>query len=533
MSLKDYIRKEQMGGGGNGKVFRALDKAQHEVAVKIAHFKKPKEIRSLSDEITMTRLRRFEIEAKKGYELSQKGQRGIVPILHFELPCQDTGEYFFIMPIATPLEKITNDMHEITQLISIFKQLAEVLSDLHIQGISHRDIKPDNILYFNEIYCFSDLGLIDFPEKEDLTRIGETLGNRKTMAPEMRTPNQWGDHRPADVYSFAKTLWMVLTKEKFAFDGQFNFHENHILKLKYPKHHFVELYELLKDCTYENPTKRPTMNEFIKRFEEWEQIAGDPAKASKSAWQFIERSVIEQISPSTVIWREETKVISILQQLALLNFNHTFIHEGGGMDLLKIEPASWLLEPDMIHLSFGIGTGSQIFKLKKLVWELPNNDPQFSYFRLEFDTLEPIFPEVVKEIEEYKIKQFGDHEKESSEYLNVNVKGEYEFYNPEDTTMRQVTRWLNGVFLIVHKDAIYNLGIQGTYDGRHARFNADDFRTYMETLQAIYIHPILSGYFQSLAELNPHKDISLEELRTVLTLNDKELIHWLEESKGD
>ncbi|SEN67385.1 protein kinase [Paenibacillus sp. OK076] len=534
MSLLDYkMEKERMGGGGNGSVFRAIDSTQKEVAVKIAHFKKPKVIRSLKDEITTTRLRRFEIEAQKGFELSQNGQHGIIPIIHYELPCQNTGKYFYVMPVATPLENITNNLHDIYELVDIFKQLAQVLLELHTRGISHRDIKPDNILYYNGSYCFSDLGLIDFPEKEDLTRLGETLGNRKTMAPEMRTPKEIEDHRPADVYSFVKTLWMVLAKEEFAFDGQFNFHENHKLNQKYPKQHLVELYELIQDATYENPEKRPTMAKVIERIEHWEHIARDSIRASRSAWQFVERSVIEQISPSTVIWRDGTKVVEILQKLAISNFNHTFLHEGGGMDLLNIEHASWLSEPNMIQLSFGLGTEPHIFKLKRLVWELPNNDPRFSYFRLEFDTLEPIFPDVVKSIEDWKMEEYGDNEVECYENLNINTKGEYVAYNPEDTSEQQMSRWFNGVFLIVHKGSVYNQEIYMTYDGRHAGFNMEEFRGYMEMLQNIYTHPTLSQFFRSIANLNPHEDTNLKEIKELLILNDDEIKQLLEISTDE
>ncbi|MNK97198.1 hypothetical protein D3C87_1175160 [compost metagenome] len=82
MSLLDFnMEKDPFGKGGNGSVFRATNSAQQEVAIKIAHSKKPKEIKSVKDEINLTRLRRFEIEAQKGYELNQNGQRGIVPIL--------------------------------------------------------------------------------------------------------------------------------------------------------------------------------------------------------------------------------------------------------------------------------------------------------------------------------------------------------------------------------------------------------------------------------------------------------------------
>lgn len=53
--------------------------------------------------------------------------------------------------------------------------------------------------------------------------------------------------------------------------------------------------------------------------------------------EIYRKNVIQQINPSTVIWREKFQVVEILKQLSILNFNHTFIYEGGGMDLIDIK----------------------------------------------------------------------------------------------------------------------------------------------------------------------------------------------------
>ncbi|ARK20967.1 protein kinase domain-containing protein [Sporosarcina ureae] len=515
MSYLDYRKIKQLGQGGNGRVYLMEGKDKLEVAVKVSKIKNP------TNKFAKLRLERFKTEAIKVHELYKNEQKGIIPVIKYELPCEKTGEFFFVMPKATPLVELQKNKN-LYEKVNIFKELAENLIDLHKKNITHRDIKPENILFYNESYCFADFGLIDFPEKEDLTKIKESVGNRKTLAPEMREAFKVEDSRPADVYSFAKTLWIVLCDEEYAFDGQYNYRENNKLSLKYPNQHFVELYKLLAESTSENPQKRPSIKEFLKRLMDWKQISLDPKRSGESLWRFIEETIVQQHHPSTVIWRNKDQVIDILQRISKLNFNHTFIHEGGGMDLLDIK-AFDEKEEDMVILSFGLNM-KHVFKVKKLIWELPNEDPKFSYFRLEFDNIKPIYPSTVNELKKWLKSQNDKYTSEVvSEDLIVNDKGEYEHYYEDDEIAHfNVTRWFDGSFLIVHKSSIYN-AISNTYDGRHSKFRAEEFREYMEILQYIYNHSILGDYFWDIANRDPFKENLFEELKKIRLMSDEEL----------
>ncbi|MEQ6856296.1 protein kinase [Lysinibacillus capsici] len=502
MSYNDYKQIKKLGQGGNGYVYLVKNSLEEEFALKRLKIKKAKK------NYEKTRIERFKTEAIKTNQLYKEGQKGIVPVIHYELPCEDTGFYYFTMPKAIPLEEKIFGNKDIYELVYIFKDLASTLKELHDKNITHRDIKPENILYYNGSYCFGDFGLIDFPEKEDLTRVKESLGNRKTMAPEMRIPIDVDDQKPADVYSFAKTLWIVLTGEEFAFDGQFNYFENNKLQQRFPEQHFVELNKLLKNATAENPLKRPTIGQFLDRLIEWEKIAKDRGLSSRSLWRFIEENVTYQFQPTTAMWRNEDQVVEILQKLSSINFNHTFLSDtGGGMDIRRIVKADWVKENNLL----GIDDGSFFFrlcKLKRLVFEIPNNDSRFSYFRLEFDELGSIFCDEC-----------------DKEYLIVNKEGEYEPYF-EDGNI-QVARYRKGVFLIVHKSSIYNL-IGETYDARHSKMSTDEFREYMEILQIIYNHPILNEYFYGIASLDPSEGTNFKDIKDLIEMNDEELLNHLE-----
>lgn len=70
------------------------------------------------------------------------------------------------------------------ELIPLFEQAGDALDYLHSQNVSHRDVKPENILMLRGYAKVGDFGLARLHE-HTMTAVGNTVGTPAYMAPEM------------------------------------------------------------------------------------------------------------------------------------------------------------------------------------------------------------------------------------------------------------------------------------------------------------------------------------------------------------
>jgi serine/threonine-protein kinase len=94
--------------------------------------------------------------------------------------------------------------------VAIVRQIASALDAAHAAGVTHRDVKPENILVSGDDFAYLvDFGIASATSDEKLTQFGTTVGTFKYMAPE-RFSDTDVTYR-ADIYALACVLYECLT----------------------------------------------------------------------------------------------------------------------------------------------------------------------------------------------------------------------------------------------------------------------------------------------------------------------------------
>ena len=196
----------------------------------------------------------------------------VVPLLDSHLPNapSKTNPAWLAMPIARPLAKSLAQ----SDLRDVVKAVAEIAQTLaHLQEnfqIHHRDIKPSNLYLLDGRAAISDFGLVDLPDSSELTGAGRPLGPLHFLAYEMLSDPTHAEPGPADVYSLAKTLWVLATDLRWPPQGEQHASNGAISIGNYRPHALARhLDELIERCTRHDPGLRPSMQQVAEDLEAW------------------------------------------------------------------------------------------------------------------------------------------------------------------------------------------------------------------------------------------------------------------------
>ena len=104
------------------------------------------------------------------------------------------------------------------EALEIFRELMFALGDIHEQGILHRDLKPQNLMFRSDgSLAILDFGIAKHVDSIDRTAQGEVLGTPRYMSPE-QVRGATLDLR-TDIYSAGVLLYQALTG-RHMFDGE-------------------------------------------------------------------------------------------------------------------------------------------------------------------------------------------------------------------------------------------------------------------------------------------------------------------------
>lgn len=182
--------------------------------------------------------------------------------------------------------------------------------------------------------------------------------------------------------------------------------------------------------------------------------------------------------PKHCEWSEITQIDSILNIIGKQSLNHMLYPDSGGLDVVGCNIS--VTKRDILEILTD-GSAPNICKPKQLIFDCIDGEPEWSYFRLELNKLEP--SGVYSSENEFVEELYEDN-------------GHYEPYSdyPPNDYWRHILRILGGTLLIVPKTCYYN-HIPNTYLGTHNKYGYMNFREMMEKLK------MSEGYAEFLKEM--------------------------------
>jgi serine/threonine protein kinase len=207
MTFDNYTVLEKIAQGAMGEVFLVEDKQGDRYALKT--------LRTEEGPDTKERNSRFQREVDLCRRLKHDSIVKVSDFNHDHKPPYMVMEYMKNGSLELRLKRQTD--LEPLEVLNIAIQMTESLKEMESLDLTHRDIKPGNILIAEDgRYKLSDLGLAGLvirDDQEDLTIAGTSLGTPHYIAPEQALNARNVDIR-ADIYSLGATLYHCFTGQK-------------------------------------------------------------------------------------------------------------------------------------------------------------------------------------------------------------------------------------------------------------------------------------------------------------------------------
>jgi eukaryotic-like serine/threonine-protein kinase len=198
-----YVLEEPLGRGGMGVVWRARDTLlERHVAIKQVEVP----VSMPGPEISAVR-RRVLREARAAAALNHANAVTVFDVLE-----DDDRAYIVMELVGAPTMKEIVDAGgpmPPQEAARVGLGILEALSAAHARGITHRDVKPANVMLPEDgAVKLADFGIASVKDDPKITATGMVLGSPQFMAPEQARHGEAGP--PADLWGLGATLYFAV-----------------------------------------------------------------------------------------------------------------------------------------------------------------------------------------------------------------------------------------------------------------------------------------------------------------------------------
>jgi eukaryotic-like serine/threonine-protein kinase len=198
-----YLIERRLGAGGMSTVFQARDTVlERAVAVKLL-------AEHLADDEAF--VYRFRREALSAARLQHPN---IVQVFDSGQDT-NTGRHYIVMeyvdgPSAADMLRERKQL-EIDETLGLVRDACHGLDYAHRASVVHRDVKPGNLLFAEEmgITKLADFGIAKAAEQTRITQVGSVLGTAAYLSPEQARGEEAGP--ASDIYSLGVCAYQFLT----------------------------------------------------------------------------------------------------------------------------------------------------------------------------------------------------------------------------------------------------------------------------------------------------------------------------------
>lgn len=506
-----WVLIKQINSGGNGLIWTAYEQS---APSNICVFKFLPET---NRKIEFSRLRR-EFEVHTTLYQSQ-GKFSVLPIFDYSLNENDFS--WVRLPLAKTFDEGISET-AFLQKIQLLIKLCNDIKYLHTNNYCHRDIKPNNLLFLDNVLYLADFGLVTDPQETiGITPHGTRMGNYQTIAPEMRKTGkdlETEDYKKSDIYSLGVTIWMILTQDEHGFDGEYSASQREKLEQILFKEKIIltDIHTIIERCTKTNPSERITLEEIIYILSQVEESLKNYSKYIDGKWN----DVCNKLNPYQASKVELTDIQAIYNFLNIFysfepDLHHAFFPSGGGLDIHGIQ-----LNENNEFILINMSGFKTWIKPKRLVYRNFHADISNNYIYLE--------AQKIPNVENYSQSEITEYTFINTEFITDYKHWEYNLFEEEPlpANSSRITFVHKGSFLFVKNDSWYNK-VSATYDGRHSKkfscfeefdkYFCESFLSYREVPKA---NTLPFDFKYERLNISPKVDLlylTIQEVRTIIS----------------